>query len=154
MGLKESSTRGIKRRRDNEEPITVPPPMSSLQQTSTSTSSPAQSTSQAASTPAASPAMQNQQRPSSSKGPGAVNTSAAPKLPWPMPTVAVNTPSPVLSTTNNVHDQQRSSYYRPRPTQDSSTNQVAMSQAPVQHQFMYSPNGQMPSNLRPKENGK
>ncbi|KAF9484394.1 hypothetical protein BDN70DRAFT_872684 [Pholiota conissans] len=153
MGLKESSTRGIKRRRDNEEPTSsVPPPMSSLQQPSTSISSPAQSTSQPTSTPTASPALQNQQRPSSSKGPGTLNAPPASKLPWPMPTVAVNTASPVISGSSNVHEQQRSSYYRPRPSQDSSANQATMT--PVQHQFMYTPNGQMTSSMRPKENGK
>ncbi|KAF8959526.1 hypothetical protein BDZ97DRAFT_1761389 [Flammula alnicola] len=152
MGLKESSTRGIKRRRGDEEPSNVPPPMASLQQPSTSmasTSSPSQSASHATSTPAASPALQNQQRPSSSKGPGPLNPTTASKLPWPMPTVAVNAPSPVLSTPSNALDQQRSSYYRPRPTQDASGKQASMPQ-----QQWYTPNGQLTSGMRPKENGK
>lgn len=153
LGLKESSSRGTKRRREADETTIVPPPMASLQQPSSSTqiiASPAQSTTQTTSTPAASPAMQSQQRPSSSKGPGTLNSSA-PTLPWPMPTVAVNTPSPVLSTTGNAHDAQRSSYYRPRPNQDSPAK--SNTQPTVQHSY-YNATGQIASNLRPAENGK
>ena len=151
LGLKESSSRGTKRRRDADETTIVPPPMASLQQPSNSSqiiSSPAQSTTQTTSTPAASPAMSNQQRPSSSKGPGTLSSSA-PALPWPMPTVAVNTTSPVL--TGNAHEAQRSSYYRPRPNQDSPTK--SNTQPTAQHSY-YTPTGQVPSGLRPAENGK
>ncbi len=148
LGLKESSSRGTKRRRDADEITIVPPPMASLQQPSNNTqiiASPAQSTTQTTSTPAASPAMPNQQRPSSSKGPGTLSSST-PALPWPMPTVAVNTTSPVLT-----HEAQRSSYYRPRPNQDSPAK--SNTQPTVQHSY-YTPTGQVASNLRPAENGK
>lgn len=100
---------------------------------SVQTASPAQSTTHSTSTPAASPALQNLPRPSSSKGmtPG---TTTTPKLPWPMPTVAVvNTGLPAATTASSpaihhtlphaataVHDA-RSTYYRPRPAVGSST---------------------------------
>lgn len=153
MGLKESSTRGLKRRRDGDETTSNPPAMASLQHSATTIPtmpSPAQSASQATSTP--SPAMQNQQQPPPSKGPGTLNSSATPALPWPMPTMAVNTPSPVLSASGSAHDQQRSNYYRPRPSQDPSAKPNP--QPPVQHPFMYTSTGQIPTNLRPTENGK
>ena len=116
-----------------------------------STSSPAHSASQPGSTPTASPAMQNQQRPTSSKGHSSMPTAAASQLPWPMPTVAVNTVSPVVTASSSAHEQQqRSSYYRPRPNQtDTSGKSTTMAQPPTAHQFnMYAPNGMR------KENGK
>ncbi|PPR03081.1 hypothetical protein CVT24_012394 [Panaeolus cyanescens] len=199
LALKGSSTRGVKRRREQEgadTPASAPPPppaMASLQSNSTnpsqtpsnaatpqqanampqvqqtqtqqaaplqppnvmrmpSTSSPAHTSS---STPAASPALQNQQRPPSSKGilpPLASGT----KLPWPMPTVAVNTPSPVITPSlTNAHEQ-RTSYYRPRPNQQELSKttpgpSMVPSQAPTHHYSMYPSNG---LSVRPKENGK
>ncbi|KDR79008.1 hypothetical protein GALMADRAFT_154888 [Galerina marginata CBS 339.88] len=157
LGLKESSTRGTKRRRENE-PGDVPvmaslqPSTSNTSTTSTamvipSTSSPSHSASQPASTPGASPAMQHQQRPASSKGPSALasSTTAASQLPWPMPTTAANIPSPVIAASTNPHpheqqQQQRSSYYRPRPNQDA---QTIPKQTTHQQQYnLYAPNGQ------------
>ncbi|KAF8899921.1 hypothetical protein CPB84DRAFT_1922945, partial [Gymnopilus junonius] len=149
LGLKESSTRGVKRRRDNE--TSEVPVMSSLQHTPSnasnnnsasasmalpSTSSPANSASQPASTPAASPALQHQQRPASSKGPTILApsvTTQAPKMPWPMPAVAVNTSSPIMTSasTSHSHEQQRASYYRPRPNQ--SDPSTTPSRCPSRH---------------------
>ncbi|KAH9481464.1 hypothetical protein JR316_0005990 [Psilocybe cubensis] len=169
LGLKESSTRATKRRRGDDQPDA---PMSSLQTSNSNTSSasvpatmampissPAHSTSQTGSTPAASPALQHQQRPSSSKGPSSLAPPAAApaapaaKLPWPMPTVAVSTPPTVIQAPS--HDQQqRSSYYRPRPNQtDQAPKQpIIPPQQPASHQYtMYPSNGQ---GMRPKENGK
>jgi len=174
MGLKESSTRVSKRRRETEPD---PPAMASLQQTSTSnlpsnppaamsmpsTSSPAHSVSQSG-TPSASPALQHQQRPSSSKGPSSLSaatttaTASQAQPPtnhqWPMPTMAVNSalPIPIMSNTvpSNAHEQQKvSSYYRPRPNQGEVTHQQKTApQAALTHQFsMYAPP------MR-KENGK
>ncbi|KIM40502.1 hypothetical protein M413DRAFT_445951 [Hebeloma cylindrosporum] len=158
LGLKESSTRGVKRRRENEG-TSSDAPMASLQPSAASsgtlpsTASPAHSASQQGSTPAASPAMQNQQRPASSKGHSSMSsTTAAPKLPWPMPTVAVNTVAPVVAASSSVQEQQRSSYYRPRPNQTDSSGGKSTTMAqppPTTHQFsMYAPNGMR------KENGK
>jgi hypothetical protein len=70
-----------------------------------------------------------------------------------MPTVAVNTVSPVVTASSSAleqQQQQRSSYYRPRPNQtDSSGKSTTMAQPPTTHQFsMYAPNGMR------KENGK
>ncbi|CAA7267079.1 unnamed protein product [Cyclocybe aegerita] len=157
LGLKESSTRAPKRRRGEDG--TDVPVMSSLQPSTSNTSnpsttpvavssmaSPAQSTNQSAPTPSASPALQNQQRPSSSKGP--VTAAPAPKMPWPMPTVAVST-VPVITTPATTHEQQRTSYYRPRPNQTDSSGKTTPTatgpishQQPVTHQYMYTPNGQ------------
>ncbi|KAF8150656.1 hypothetical protein B0H34DRAFT_147652 [Crassisporium funariophilum] len=153
LGLKESSTRGTKRRR--EDGPSDAPSISSVPSTSAgpsnatimpSTSSPSQS----GSTPAASPALQSLQRPTSAKGAPPTVLAPPPKMPWPMPTVAVNTPSPVVATTSSGHDQQqRTSYYRPRPNQTDSSGKAA---TPAMHHYMYTPNGQG-SGLR-KENGK
>ncbi|KAJ3515901.1 hypothetical protein NLJ89_g1467 [Agrocybe chaxingu] len=169
LGLKESSTRAPKRRRGEDG--TDVPVMSSLQPSTSNASnpsttpiavssmaSPAQSTNQSAPTPSASPALQNQQRPSSSKGP--VTAAPAPKMPWPMPTVAVST-VPVIATPATPHEQQRTSYYRPRPNQTDSSGKTTPTatttiphQQPVTHQYMYTPNGQVGTGYRPKENGK
>ena len=156
LGLKESSTRGVKRRR--EDGPSDAPGASSGPSTSNvmipSTSSPSQS----GSTPAASPALQNVQRPPSAKSTAPI--AAAPAAPaWPMPVVAVNAPTSVIATTpiTAEQQQQRTSYYRPRPNQTDapgkSSNNAAPSQ-PTVHHFMYNPNGQVGSGLRPKENGK
>lgn len=157
LGLKESSSRGVKRRRDegtsdaaspsvphtptvtNTSPTTTIPLQPAVASNPTSTSP---SHSQTASTPAASPALPNQQRP----GPKPAST-----LPCPMPTVAVNTPSPVISTaTIATQDQQRTSYYRARPSQDA---QKAAETVPT-HPYMYQPNGSTGSSRLGKENGK
>ena len=121
-----------------------------------STSSPSHS----GSTPAASPALQNIQRPPSAKSTAPVAaTPAAQQLAWPMPVVAVNAPTSVIATSPTTHEQQqqRTSYYRPRPNQTDASGKSNNSAAPSQatmHHFMYTPNGQVSSGLRPKENGK
>ncbi|KAH9928645.1 uncharacterized protein B0H18DRAFT_953885 [Fomitopsis serialis] len=72
----------------------------------------------------ASPALPPQRPPSSTTTPATIapartTTNPSPVtpsgLPWPMPTVAANTPSPVL--TSAQIDQRTTSYYRPPPTQ-------------------------------------
>lgn len=121
MGLKESSTRVPKRRRENDS-STGP---------AASSGSPApqqhqQHEHQHSATPHASPAMQNMQRPGSAQQQqsGAATSSG---MPWPMPTVAMNTASPIIpsssSSSMGEQQQQRASYYRPRPT-DSANKQV------------------------------
>ena len=172
LGLKESSTRGVKRRR--EDAPGDAPAISSVPSTSTasnvigmpSTSSPSHS----GSTPAASPALQNIQQPPSAKStapvaaapsaPAAPAAPAAQQLAWPMPVVAVNAATSVIATPPNTNEQQqqRTSYYRPRPNQTDATgksnsNNAAPSQ-PTVHHYMFTPNGQVSSGLRPKENGK
>jgi len=158
LGLKESSTRGIKRRR--EDGSSDSPAIASVPSTSTasnimvmpSTSSPSHS----GSTPAASPALQNIQRPSSAKSSAPIVAAPAPQqLAWPIPVVAVSAPSPAIATSPSTHEQ-RTSYYRPRPNQTDTSgksNNTVPSQ-PTMHHFMYTPNGQVSSGLRPKENGK
>ncbi|PFH53175.1 hypothetical protein AMATHDRAFT_55634 [Amanita thiersii Skay4041] len=154
LGLKESSSRGLKRRRDAEDdvsPSTAPPPPRPSSSSNVNTvangsaqpsASPAQS--HATSTPLDSPAMQNQ-RPSTSKG--STTSSAPSNLPWPMPTVAVNTPSPVITSSTVGQDQQRPAYYRLRPSQDATKT--------LSHHFMYQPNGNNITGSRfSKENGK
>ncbi|KAF8802458.1 hypothetical protein BYT27DRAFT_7226364 [Phlegmacium glaucopus] len=159
LGLKESSTRGVKRRR--EDGPSDSPAIASVPSTSTasnimvvpSTSSPSRS----GSTPAASPALQNLQRPPSAKSSAPITAAPAPQqLAWPIPVVTVNAPSPTIAPSPNAHEQ-RTSYYRPRPNQTDTSgkpNNTVPSSQPTMHHFMYTPNGQVSSGLRPKENGK
>ncbi|KAG6839787.1 hypothetical protein C0991_011685 [Blastosporella zonata] len=155
LGLKESSSRGVKRRRENDGTSDAASPSVPHTPTGThvgTTVIPATSNPPAPSpahsqtiTPAASPALQNQQRPPSKSNAG---------LPWPMPTVAANTTSPVIAaSTITAHDQQRTSYYRARPNQD-----VSKSTTPVTthaHPYMFQPNGNAGSSSRlGNENGK
>ncbi|KAI0649286.1 hypothetical protein C8Q79DRAFT_949826 [Trametes meyenii] len=110
----------------------------------------------------ASPAMQPQRPPSSAiPGTGVItparttsntaNTSTpASNLPWPMPTVAVNTPSPVMSSASVDRN---NTYYRPRPTQTTSYSAAATAASTTtrppsshgstttHHQYMYQTNG-------------
>ncbi|TFK40158.1 hypothetical protein BDQ12DRAFT_485905 [Crucibulum laeve] len=155
LGLKESSSRGVKRRRENEgtdaaSPSVPPTPTISANPVNASSAAASASPSQShsASTPTASPALQNQQRPSSSKGHGASTSSG---LPYPMPTVARDITSPVIPT-----DQQRTSYYRPRPTQgEPSPKPPSTSSYSASHHYMYQPNGGTASSSRSaRENGK
>ncbi|KAI0324584.1 hypothetical protein GY45DRAFT_1331359 [Cubamyces sp. BRFM 1775] len=109
----------------------------------------------------ASPAMQPQRPPSSTASsnvvPAGRTTSGAPApaastMPWPMPTVAINTPSPVM--TSATTDSRNNNYYRPRPTQTTSYSAAATAasntaQRPpsshgstaTHHQYMYQTNG-------------
>ncbi|KAK0204532.1 hypothetical protein DFS33DRAFT_1486791 [Desarmillaria ectypa] len=142
LGLKESSTRalnsrGVKRRRETDGETASPPvPTETTSPTSANpaNTNPSPSASHGQSTPVASPSMQNQPKPSAS-------TSKV-SLPWPMPTVAVNTPSPVVASSS--HDRP---YYRPRPTDTSSKPLMG---PPVQHQYMYQPNGSTSSVMNGK----
>ncbi|KXN81310.1 hypothetical protein AN958_05165 [Leucoagaricus sp. SymC.cos] len=177
LGLKESSGRAPKRRRENESetgqspsvtaaPSAPPSTTSAVQSTPTPaaqvthTASPA-SHSQPTSTPAASPALQHQQQPTSSKSLTSTTPSQAPQattptsaLPWPMPTVAVNTPSPVIgASTSTVNQDHRASYYRPRPV-DSNAQKTTPIVHHQPHPYMYQPqpNNGVARNVR--ENGK
>ncbi|KAF5379804.1 hypothetical protein D9615_005683 [Tricholomella constricta] len=162
LGLKESSSRGVKRRRENEGTSDATSP--SIPPTPTLAAAPAFSTNPAgtsnppcaspshshtaSTTPAASPALQNQQRP----------PPKSTTLPWPMPTVAVNTPSPVLATSAPTsapgnQEQQRTSYYRARPNQDAAVAKpTSQTQQAATHPYMYQPNGG--TSRLGKENGK
>ncbi|KAG6907167.1 hypothetical protein DXG01_010292 [Tephrocybe rancida] len=152
LGLKESSSRGVKRRRENEgasdaaSPSVPPTPTVTQISATVPTSNPpaaSPSHSQTGSTPTASPAMQNQQRPPPKPSSG---------LPWPMPTVAVNTPSPVVAAATTAQDQQRTSYYRARPSQDGKS--AATTASAHTHPYMYQPNGSAGPSRLGKENGK
>ncbi|GLB40140.1 hypothetical protein LshimejAT787_0800110 [Lyophyllum shimeji] len=173
LGLKESSTRGVKRRRGETEcgasdaaasPAVAATPTATANAASTSTNttsttanptsaSPAHSQTASSSTPAASPALQNQQRPAPPPPP-----KAASNLPWPMPTVAVNTPSPVMTAANTAsaqgQEQQRTSYYRARPNQDAASATGKPPSSTATHSYMYQPNGSAGSSRLGKENGK
>jgi len=140
LGLKESSSRGVKRRRETEDDMgsNAPPPAPSNAHPTAPAASPAHSN--ATSTPVDSPALQHQQSPPTSKAPTLPSTPS--NLPWPMPTVAVNTPSPVITTSTIGQDQQRTSYYRPRPSQDAN-----------KHNYMYQPTNGTGPRLN-KETGK
>lgn len=77
-----------------------------------------------------------------------------------MPTVAANTPSPIAQVQGGGSgaggEQQRTSYYRPRPS-DSAGAATGKSVQPgvgTQHQYMYQPNGSVGASRLGKENGK
>jgi len=166
LGLKESSSRGVKRRRETdgagENSTGSVPPMPAIAASATHTTSSAAppvaspALSNTVSTPAASPALQNQPRPQSSKG-HSNSVSAAPSsssMPWPMPTIAANTPPPVVAHAGQ--DQQRTSYYRPRPSQSEASSKApstTQTQHATSHHYMYQPNGGS-SQRSGKENGK
>ncbi|OJA18602.1 hypothetical protein AZE42_06566 [Rhizopogon vesiculosus] len=162
LGLKESSSRGTKRRRETDGQLERPPPGAP---TPTSTDAPQQtpapnsvptptpqstqgaSTSPTPSTPApgstqASPAIrhaqtqQQQQQQQPQPPPPPVHQQG--RLPYPMPTVA-STTSPVISTLATPLDRSGGgNYYRTRPP-----NQAAPGMKPSgsTHQFIYQPNG-------------
>ncbi|KAF9266474.1 hypothetical protein L218DRAFT_896525 [Marasmius fiardii PR-910] len=151
VGLKESTTsRGVKRRRENEpgeagSPTTAaptapptataaPPPPSSAPPAAVTANSSSPAQSAAASTPVASPSIQHEARPPSK--PPSVSVTPAPttaaNLPWPMPTVAANTP-PIIQST----DRRSTSYYRPRPSDTSSNSKPLSGPHHSQHSYLY-----------------
>ncbi|KAI0635687.1 hypothetical protein C8Q77DRAFT_1071664 [Trametes polyzona] len=133
-----------------------PPPPASASSVVSPTRSPITSTPASIN---ASPAMQPQRPPSTATSGASVMASArsttattpsTSSLPWPMPTVAVNTPSPVMS--NATTDSRNQGFYRPRPTATTSYNAAAAAAtAPrppsshgsttTHHQYMYQTNG-------------
>ncbi|KAI0267683.1 hypothetical protein BC834DRAFT_54903 [Gloeopeniophorella convolvens] len=161
LGLKESTTRGVKRRRDGEIPggaeaTPAPaPPMGSLTNATTAgaMASPAQSHT-TASTPSTqpSPAIHNPVPPSQPQPQSSTSTptpsrptTAAPasNLPWPMPTVAANT-SPVITAapTPAQADQRNAGYYRQQPRGHAPPPAPAAKVVPpTSHQYMFQPNG-------------
>ncbi|EMD34095.1 hypothetical protein CERSUDRAFT_117601 [Gelatoporia subvermispora B] len=185
LGLKVSTSRGTKRRRETESATDAsdahPQQPQQAQQTPTATpaavhqtlittaSAPPSSASQSPSisthtapiaTPKnASPHMQPQRPPSSqptSIAPARTQNPPPPpsNLPWPMPTVAANTPSPVLTHTQPDQQRNAGAYYRARPTQTTSYGAAAAASnastsrptsshgaPPTHHTYMYHPNG-------------
>ncbi|KAL4243730.1 hypothetical protein ABKN59_011454 [Abortiporus biennis] len=155
MGLKESTTRGTKRRRENE-PAPDSHSLSQNPSNSTANHNPSANNSvqpppPSATTvpPNASPALSHPRPPSTStpvmanstipsRVPSTSTTSNQPPLPttassmpWPMPTVAANTPSPVIPSTNVNNP----AYYRARQTGTTpygAAPSPTMSQASVQ----------------------
>jgi len=127
LGLKASSSRGQKRRRETthgpEEDGTPGPasaPPSGGTQAATSTSPPISQSVSAN----ASPAIQNSHPPSQAP-------SAPTRLAWPAPVIAVNTPSPIISSPSAQESARP--YYRARTTDkpDSLSS----------HHYVYHPNG-------------
>ncbi|KAI9457197.1 hypothetical protein F5148DRAFT_1322656 [Russula earlei] len=156
LGLKESTTRGVKRRREGEVPTTseaapapAPPTMNAL---TGAVSSPVQSHT-TTSTPSTqpSPAIHNPVPPQPQSAtstptltPSRPTTTAPPSnMPWPMPTVAANT-SPVIAaaaTSSAQSDQRGTSYYRQPRTHPPPPPPPVKAVPSTSHQFMYQPNG-------------
>ncbi|KAJ7220166.1 hypothetical protein GGX14DRAFT_433653 [Mycena pura] len=153
LGLKESSNKGNKRRREGDDADTsagpAPPanPATVGSKTAVSSSTPSNTTgspamSHATSTPIASPAMKHLQNPASAKShpsplPTAkpVQTTTPSGMPWPMPTVAAANVSPVLSPqAQGAGTGTNTSYYRPRPAATDASGTAARTNS---HQFMY-----------------
>jgi hypothetical protein len=175
LGLKESSSRGIKRRRDTDSGPTTTgaetcnsnsaPPTSAPTILPATSASPA--VSHTTSTPVASPIIHQQRIPSSSNtqsttpAPPAPPTTAV-NLPWPMPTVAVNTPSPVLgsSSSSGQTEPQRTSYYRnPQGEKEmfsssSSSSPKRTGRRETEIRYMFQPNGNGSGSRLGKENGR
>ena len=167
--MKESTTRGHKRRRENDgdHPPRNPPaqspamshpappamahmPAPSPAQSSTPSNPPSNNASPVAQPmrppPPVAPITMNTAR--------STSTAKQPTLPWPMPTLAANTPSPVL--THNQIDTQQTSYYNRQQTQQAysqsippTTNVTSFrpqsshgnTTTPHHHPYMYRPNG-------------
>jgi hypothetical protein len=128
LGLKTSSSRGQKRRRETTHGLEedgTPAPSTSATAPPSGVAQAATSTSPTISQPAsanASPAIQNSRPPS--------QTPAAPsQLSWPAPVIAANAPSPITS----AQPESPRTYYRARPTDkpDSLSS----------HHYVYHPNG-------------
>lgn len=120
LGLKATSTRGQKRRRDHgpeEDGTPAPTPSASAAPVGTSTSPPLSQ--QVSAHP--SPAIQN-----------ARPASLAPVLAWSSPVVAANTPS-IIPNSQSQADAARANYYRPR----ASDKPYSLSS----HHYVYHPNG-------------
>ncbi|KAJ8692453.1 hypothetical protein PTI98_009763 [Pleurotus ostreatus] len=159
LGLKESTGRGVKRRRDTEAAMEVS--SSSIPTTphtananipsnipgpdiAAASASPAMS--HATTTPTASPAMQNQPRPvappsklHNSSSHSKYSATTSPSLPYPMPHVASSN-APVISTAPGAVDsQQRMSYYRQQRTGSEPKHSAQSEMPPSKHPFMYQP---------------
>ncbi|KAI0303615.1 hypothetical protein B0F90DRAFT_1707409 [Multifurca ochricompacta] len=159
LGLKESTTRGVKRRREGEVPNSseagpaTAPPMGSLTNASGAVPSPSQSQT-TTSTPSAqpSPAIHNPPPPprplSTTSTPTptpsrSTTVGPAPNMPWPMPTVAANT-SPVIAAAAAAPtpSEQRSANYYRQPRAHPPPPPPPIKAVPsTSHQYMYQPNG-------------
>ncbi|KAG1770996.1 hypothetical protein EDD22DRAFT_796275 [Suillus occidentalis] len=158
LGLKESSSRGTKRKRETDGQLERPPPTAP---TPTSTDAPHQTpVPNHVPTPAPQSAQGASASPTpSTPAPGSTQPSPAIRhaqtqqqqpqqpllhqqpptraLPYPMPTVAAAT-SPVISTSTNPMDRPGSgNYYRTRPA----APVMKPASSGSTHQFMYQPNG-------------
>ncbi|KAH9954271.1 hypothetical protein BC827DRAFT_1262255 [Russula dissimulans] len=157
LGLKESTTRGVKRRRESDVPSTAeanPASASSMNPLTNATgavASPVQSHT-TTSTPSAqpSPAIHHPVPPqphsttsTPTPTPSRPTTTAPPSnMPWPMPTVAANT-SPVIAaaaTSPPQSDQRGTNYYR-QPRHPPPPAPPVKAVPSPSHQFMYQPNG-------------
>jgi hypothetical protein len=184
LGLKESSSRGIKRRRDTDTgQVDTDSPTPAQSHTASSTVLPPMSSSptlsHTTSPPTASPMIQQPQRlPPMSKVPS--STTPAPttavNLPWPMPTVAANTPSPVVAASSiggggggggsggggGQGETQRTSYYRGLPDKSDILNSTSSSPKTAHSNigrrgtggYMYQANGNSTGSRLGKENGR
>jgi hypothetical protein len=132
LGLKSSSTRGQKRRRETthgQEEDGTPTPGASVSAPSSGVAQAEASISPSVSQSAsanASPVIQNAHPPS--------QTPAAPsRIAWPAPVIAANTPSPIISSSSTQQPESTRTYYRARPTDkpDSLSS----------HHYVYHPNG-------------
>ncbi|KAI0690621.1 hypothetical protein BC835DRAFT_1417656 [Cytidiella melzeri] len=188
LGLKESTTRGQKRRRENDtgtehasrnpplpSPATShPAPPSGI--TYMPSASPAQSSTPSNPPSANASPVAQPMRPPTSVTPSSImnppqrtTPATKPAIPWPMPTLAANTPSPVMA--HNQIDSSQTNYYNRHQTQ---TTQYGASMPPSnaaaaafrpqsshgnpttthhQHPYMYRPNGTDSSGRRPQALG-
>lgn len=128
LGLKATSTRAQKRRRENgpdEDGAHAPTPSTSGAAAAGTSTSPPISQQVSAQ---ASPAVQHARPQSQSQTPSA----QTPSLAWPSPVIAANTPSIIPSQTQS--DVARQNYYRPR-TSDKPDSLSS-------HHYVYQPNGE------------
>jgi hypothetical protein len=153
LGLKESTTRGVKRRREGDAPnvsegpsapvppmnsLTNPvaPPIPSPAQTHTTTSTPSAQPSPAIHNPVPPPPQPQSTTSTPTSTPSRPTTTAPSVMPWPMPTVAANT-SPVIAAAVTAQPP----YYRPpRPHPPPSAPPVKAVPS-TSHQYMHQPNG-------------
>ncbi|KAF8841809.1 hypothetical protein BDN67DRAFT_966710 [Paxillus ammoniavirescens] len=158
LGLKESSSRGTKRRRDTDgqtssdrPPPAAPTPTSTDNPaptpTPTSAPPPPPQSAQASASPAPStPATSGQPSPAIRHAQTQQHqTTASSRFPYPMPTVAAAT-SPVISTATPQQQQERQGstgayYRRPNPPLASGSKPPSLGHGVTTHQYMYQPNG-------------
>ncbi|KAI0322536.1 hypothetical protein OF83DRAFT_1092691 [Amylostereum chailletii] len=155
MGLKESTTRGTKRRRDgdavhnpSDRGVSVAPPAQHMATTAAAAANVAPSPSHTPSNssaqpspathPAIPPVPSSSTTPAPSRPATAASQSASSSMPWPMPTVAANT-SPVI----NSAEASRPNYYRSKQTAAATPSKPASSTSSTTHQYMYQPNGKV-----------
>ncbi|KAI0040095.1 hypothetical protein FA95DRAFT_1577176 [Auriscalpium vulgare] len=158
LGLKESTTRGVKRRREAEATPAAESSTSTAAQNAAAAANPAATLASpaqshtTASTPSAQPSPAIQYRPPSTQAQprqASASTSAAisrpatgppttaVNMPWPMPTVASAT-APVITGPSGESEPQRTSYYRPRAGTSTKAQPSAVQSS---HPYIYQTNG-------------